>query len=105
MKWLCAAIAVGLPIAGYAQTSSIDIDQARLYFDELRQLGQADGGALWGRQVAGPMLFVDPQSSLIVANMNDARGSLRAEKGVWLGTLSPEQSPANTSIEWNGRRW
>jgi hypothetical protein len=105
MKWLCAAIAVGLPIAGYAQPSSIDIDQARIYFDELRQLGQADEGALWGRQVAGPMLFVDPQSRSIVANMNDARGSLRAERGVWVGTLSQEQSPANTSIEWNGRRW
>lgn len=105
MKWLCAAIAVGLPIAAHAPTSSIDIDQARLYFDELRQLGQADGGKLWGRQVAGPMLFVDPQSRSIVANMNDARGSLRGEKGVWLGTLSEEQSPANTSIEWNGRRW
>lgn len=103
MKWFCLTVAV--PFALNAQASAIDIDQARIYFDELRQLGQADGGNLWGRQVAGPMIFVDPQSRSIVANMSDLRGALHAEKGAWVGTLAAEQSPANTAIEWNGRRW
>jgi hypothetical protein len=105
MRRLWAAVAVALPLAASAQPSAIDLDQARIYFDELRQLGQVDGGRLWGRQIAGPMLFVDPQSRYIVANMQDLRGALRQEKGVWIGALSPEQSPANTSIDWNGRRW
>lgn len=105
MKTLCILVGLALPLGTSAQTSAIDLDQARAYFAELRHLGEADGGRLWGRQINGPMLFVDPQGRQVVANMRDSASAWREQNGVWIGTLSPEQSPANTSIVWAGRRW
>lgn len=105
MKALTALISLALPIGASAQTSPIDLDQARAYFAEVRHLGDADNGKLWGRRVDGPILFVDPQSRQIVANMPDSAHTWRAQSGVWIGTLTPEQSPANTSIVWAGRSW
>lgn len=105
MKVSTALISLALPIGAYAQSSPIDLDQARTYFAEVRHLGQVDNGTLWGKRVDGPMLFVDPQSRQIVANMPDSANIWREQNGIWIGTLSAEQSPANTSIVWAGRRW
>jgi hypothetical protein len=105
MKAFCILVGLALPLATSAQSSPIDLDQARVYFAELRHLGEVDGGRLWGRRVDGPMLFVDPQSRQVVANMRDSSDLLREQNGVWIGTLSAEQSPANTSIVWAGKRW
>jgi hypothetical protein len=98
-------VAVAVPVTSFAQANPIDIDQARTYFDELRRLGSIDGGKMWGVRVDGPIFFVDPQSRQIVANMPDSAGTWREQRGVWLGALTPEQSPANTAVKWAGRRW
>jgi hypothetical protein len=105
MKLLSTLIGLALPLGAFAQGSPIDLDQARAYFTEVRHLGEVDGGKLWGRQINGPMLFVDPQTRQVVANMADSAHTWREQNGIWIGTLSPEQSPANTSIVWAGRRW
>jgi hypothetical protein len=105
MKVLSTLIGLVLPLGASAQSSPIDLDQARAYFTEVRHLGEVDGGRLWGRQINGPILFVDPQTRQVVANMPDSAHTWRERSGTWIGTLSPEQSPANTSIDWAGRRW
>ncbi len=105
MKARSIIIGFALPFAASAQTRGIDLDQARLYFGEVRHLGQIDGGTLWGRHVDGPMFFVDPQTRQVVANMRDSAGLFHEQNGVWVGTLSLDQSPANTSLLWAGRRW
>jgi len=105
MKVLAALISLAFPIGASAQSSPIDLDQARAYFAEVRHLGDVDNGELWGKRVDGPMLFVDPQSRQIVANMPDSAHTWREQNGIWIGTLTPEQSPANTSIVWAGRSW
>jgi hypothetical protein len=88
-----------------AQTGAIDVAVARDYFKELRDLGAADGGKLWGAQVSGPMMLVDADARVIVANGPDANGLLHNENGVWIGKLPPESNPANTSVDFGGRRW
>lgn len=100
--------AVAALIAGSsasAQTGAIDVTVARAYFNELRELGALDGGKLWGRQVSGPMMLVDADARVIVANEPDAKGLLHNENGVWIGKLAPETNPANTSVDFGGRRW
>ena len=72
-----------------AQTG-IDLSQARAYFTELRQLDSIDGGKLWGRRVAGPMMFADPASRTVVANQADTQGLLHSDNGLWIGKLPPE---------------
>lgn len=105
MKAVSIILGFALPFTSSAQTLGIDLDQARLYFNEVHHLGAIDGGKLWGRHVDGPMFFVDPQSRQVVANMRDSAGLFHEQNGVWVGTLSLDQSPANTSIVWAGRRW
>ena len=105
MKSLSIILCFALPFTASAQTSGIDPDLAHLYFSEVRHLGQIDGGRLWGRHVDGPMFFVDPETRQVVANMRDSAGIFHEQNGVWVGTLSLDQSPANTALVWAGRRW
>ena len=88
-----------------AQTGAIDVAVARSYFKELKDLGAADGGKLWGRQVAGPMLLVDAEARVAVGNEPDRNGLLHNENGVWIGKLPPEMNPANTSVNFGGKHW
>jgi hypothetical protein len=85
--------------------NTIDTATARLYFEELRQLGEADAGRLWGRRVDGPMLLADPSSRSVVANEPDAQGLLKRAGGVWAGTLAPEFVIANTATSFGGKKW
>lgn len=100
----CAISMIAASISN-AQTGTIDVAVARSYFKELQDLGAADGGKLWGRQVSGPMLLVDPDARVVVANEQDAKGLLHNENGVWIGKLSPEMNPANTSVDFGGKHW
>jgi hypothetical protein len=51
------------------------------------------------------MMFVDPATRLIVANEPDAKGLLRDDNGVWTGKLPDAENPANTAVEFGGRKW
>lgn len=104
MRHVVFAALITIPISTKAQ-SRIDIAEARRYFEELHQLGELDGGKLWGARVDGPLFFVDPQSFELVANMPDSAGQWKEQNGVWIGQLSKDQSPANTAIQWAGRKW
>ena len=105
MKPLFLVMLIGLPASTLAQAPAIDLDYARTYFEELRQLGNADGGKLWGVAVAGPMLFADRTTRMVVANMPDLDGILEERNGVWVGTLSADQNVSNSAITWAGREW
>ena len=98
---LLAATAAG---AG-AQSGPIDPERAARYFEEARSISAIDGGRLWGVPLYGPMMFVDPATSTVVASQADKEGKLTQQGAVWAGKLPPEIGAANTSIEWLGVRW
>jgi hypothetical protein len=94
------------PSASRAQdTTPIPIDTAVSYFAEARALCRADNGALWGVSLCGPIMFVDETSRRIVANEADAKGALTPDHGAFVGVLPPEETVANTAMEWSGVRW
>jgi hypothetical protein len=103
-SWIVAALLITTSTA-HAQTGAIDLSAARSYFIELKELGAADAGKLWGRKVAGPMLLVDADARVAVANEPDRNGLLHNENGVWIGKLPPEMNPANTSVDFGGKHW
>lgn len=88
-----------------AQPASIDPQAARSAFAELGAASQADGGALWGRPMARPMMFADPVSRAVVADRADAEGRLTARDGIYVGTLPPEVGIANHALRWAGVDW
>jgi hypothetical protein len=88
-----------------ADTQSINLAQARQYFSELKRISDADGGKLWGVTLYGPVMFIDPQSRLIVANRPDHDGKLTANDSVYTGIPGAGFSPSNTAMTWSGTFW
>jgi len=98
----CSLALSALPAAGQ---DAIDLGTARQYFAEARRLSDADDGALWGRKLYGPMLFVDRQTRMVVANESDGEGKLAQKRDVYVGVLPKEVTIANTATRWAGKHW
>jgi hypothetical protein len=88
-----------------AEESVIDLELARQYFNEAREIGAQDGGDLWGKPLSGPLLLVDSETRFVVANQADTEGLLKSQDEVWIGVLPVEEGIANTSYSWAGVRW
>lgn len=96
------ALASALPAA----ESIITPAAARAAFDQAASLGRQDGGRLWGVELYGPLLFVDPGTRQAVTNMADAEaGLVAASEGVFTGELPAKLCCANTAVTWGGRSW
>ncbi|HLY92052.1 MAG TPA: hypothetical protein VKQ89_02230 [Candidatus Angelobacter sp.] len=103
-----AVLLVTVSVVAYTspgQEPGINAVQAKQYFDEARAICERDGGKLWGKSLCGPMLFVDPDTRLAVANQPDAEGLLTSDSGIFAGKLPPEINVANTAITWAGVHW
>jgi hypothetical protein len=83
----------------------IDTQLAAQYFQEAKALAGRDQGRLWGVTLAGPMMFVEPQSRMIVANQADKEHKLTAEGPVSVGHLPLNESIANNAVHWAGVHW
>ncbi|MGA0585718.1 hypothetical protein ACO2Q2_01075 [Dyella sp. KRB-257] len=100
------ALALGLMI--FAVTPAfghVDPAGALKVFQEARAICARDAGALWGRDLCGPMLLVDPADRSAIANRADGDGAFKPSGGVFTGTLPMTVILANTAIEWSGIRW
>jgi len=95
-------------MAGFAAQpahAAIDATAAATVLREAASLCTADGGALWGRSLCGPILLVDPTDGAIVANQADANGALKPSGPVFTGVLPDTEILANSSIPWSGTLW
>ena len=83
----------------------VDLKLARKFFMEAKDLADRDHSQLWGVNMYGSMMFVEPKTRFIVANEADAEGKLKKEGEVYVGQLEPGTGIANTVINWGGKRW
>ena len=84
---------------------AIDLDTASAYFDDIARCLAKDSGDMWGKSLAGKILFVDPETRQVVANEPDAEGQLTREGKLFVGTLPKDMAIANTALDWAGARW
>jgi hypothetical protein len=84
---------------------NLDAAVAQRYFQEAAVMFARDGGHLWGVSLDGPMLFVDYETRLAVANRADAAGRLGRQGDVWVGSIPPDVIVANTAMNWAGVYW
>ena len=110
MKFVIAFVLLTLSVARCelltpSDSTPINIDQARQYFEEIKMISDRDNGQLWGVPLYGPTMFVDPNTRFIVANQMDRDGRLSANREVYTGTLEPTVNIANTSVSWAGTMW
>jgi hypothetical protein len=105
---LRGAALLALPAGSSAQESPgapIDTMVARRYFLEAAALTSRDAGRLWGRSLAGPLLFADRISRAILTDTPDAEGLLRPFGSFYTGTLPPSENVSNTGVHWGGKSW
>ena len=101
-------LAVGLagPFPLAAQTPApIDTALVRRYLAEAAALTARDGGRLWGRSLAGPVLFVHRDSRATVSDLSPAGVPVSSMDGLHHATLPESEPVANTSLRWAGRSW
>lgn len=90
--------------AAYGQTLLTVQDSVASYFDEIKA-ATAKQPQLWGKDLYGPLLLVNPVTRQLFANVPDSAGVLKQNGKIYTGVLPSEINIANTSINWNGRNW
>lgn len=81
------------------------LTKAQGYFETIRQVCAAPSARLWGKELAGPVLLVDPVSRKVYGNRSDTAGMLKREGTVYTGRLPESVNFANTAKEWAGVKW
>lgn len=72
---------------------------------ELAEICAADAASLWGVNLCGPLLVVEPGSRAAWASQADALGVLTPSGDGWTGVLPDGVPLANTSLAWAGDTW
>jgi hypothetical protein len=79
-------------------------DTLGIYFSEIKETTSKHYD-LWGMDLYGPILFVNPQTRELYANMPDSSGLLKQNENIFTGRLPTSLNISNTSINWSGRNW
>jgi len=77
-------------------------DKALKYFREIQEICDHDNGKLWGKNLYGPIIFIDRTSRRIVANMPDKEGLLKGKDGIFTGIYPKELLISNTPVTYGG---
>ena len=85
--------------------AAIDLLQAQSIFRQAGAICIRDSGAVWGHTLCGPILLVDPDDRMVVANQADAAGALSVAGPVFSGVLPASEEISDTTVEWSGTRW
>lgn len=74
-------------------------------FSEVDSLLKIDNGKFWNQQLYGPIIFINPETRVFVANRNNSSNNFRKANAVYIDTLPKELNIANTAFNWNDERW
>jgi hypothetical protein len=77
-------------------------EKARNYFIKIEAACDKDNGKLWGKNLSGPVMFVDRETRKIVANTPDKDGILKEKEGVYTGLYPRENIIANAAVHFGG---
>ena len=87
-----------------SQQDSQKITEISNYFSDLK-IACKHNENVWGKNLYGPILFVERSDRTVYANRNTDSGLLKKNGSIFTGKLPDEINLANTAVEWNGRRW
>jgi len=90
-------------ISSFSQEMTF-IDTVSFYFQEI-QNNTNQHKDLWGIDLYGPILLVNPITRQTYANEPDSAGVLKPEGKIFTGQLPKRINIANTAINWNGKLW
>ena len=77
-------------------------EKAIKYFREVQAICKNDNGKLWGKNLYGPLMFVDRPTRKIFANQPDKEGTLKEKDGVYTGDYPKELIIEYKPLEFGG---
>jgi len=100
-RLMFAVLAASL-IAGAQTLDETATERAVAHFSSICD---AQGKAVWGASLCGPIVVVNPRTRSSVASQVDPDGKFIKRGDVWVGALPASFDPANTAFDWGGRKW
>ena len=80
-------------------------EKALSYFKDIEAICNRDSGKLWGKNLYGPILYVDRLSRKIIANQPDREGLLKSKDGVYTGLYPKELILSNAPVIYGGTKY
>jgi hypothetical protein len=80
-------------------------EKASQYFKAVETICNRDNGKLWGKNLYGPIMFVERGTHRIVANQPDNEGLLKLKDGVYNGIYPKELVLSNAPVKFGGTQF
>ena len=80
-------------------------EKASLYFKEIEEICNRDSGKLFGKNLYGPIMYIERVSRRIVANQSDNEGLLKLKEGVYTGIYPKELIFNNGLVTYGGTQF
>lgn len=77
-------------------------EKASQYFKSIEDICNRDNGKLWGKNLYGPIMFVDRKSRRLFANQPDNEDLLKGKDGIYTGLYPKELIINNTPVKFGG---
>jgi hypothetical protein len=77
-------------------------EKANWYFGKVKTCCDRDNGKLWGKNLYGPLMFVDRSTRKIFANQADPEGILKEKDGIYTGSFPRENVIDNAGVKFGG---
>jgi hypothetical protein len=102
-RWIYIFIVL-LPLAckKEAPDTYLTPEKSLWYFKEIKAICDRDNANLWGKNLYGPVMFVDRASRKIIANIQDNNGLLKVKDGIYTGIYPRELIIDNTTTDFGG---
>jgi hypothetical protein len=102
-RWIYFLVLL-LPLGCSQDKTSIYLtpEKAKWYFSEIESACKRDNGKMWGKNLYGPVMFIDRPSRKIIANMPDNEGILKLKDGIYTGSYPKEMIIDNSSKLFGG---
>jgi hypothetical protein len=77
-------------------------EKASQYFKSVEDICNRDNGKLWGKNLYGPIMYVDRTSRRIISNQPDNEGFLKGKDGIYTGIYPKELIINNAPVKFGG---
>jgi hypothetical protein len=84
------------------QETYLTPEKAIQYFRKVEDACNRDNGKLWGKNLWGPVMYVDRNTRKIIANQPDKEGLLKLKDGIYTGTYPRELLIYNNAAKYGG---
>lgn len=102
-KWIFfPLLLILISCKGKTKDSYFTTEKASRYFKDIEEICNRDNGKLWGKNLYGPIMFVDRDTRKIVANQPDNEGLLKSKDGVYNGQYPKELILRNAPVLFGG---